>query len=157
MPQRGACSAASSIERDRYHTVWARTAGVSASDGTSVSVCVCCRSPGAQFGSLPKAPDGLPVAVRPLCGICVKHQGSHPADLERRNRQHLEQWELDFERQQQIYEDWQAKRDAEKDTVISELQATIAKLEEEIRSTPVRYVDRNLDQETVSPWILLVK
>ena len=47
----------------------------------------------------------------------------------------------------------QARRDAEKDRVISELQVTIEKLEDEIRSTPVRYVDRNLDQETVDDAI----
>ena len=129
--------------------VQARTRGVSAPDGRSVFACVCCRSPGAQFGRPPKAPDGLPVAIPPLCGICVKHQGSHPADLERRNKQHLEQWELDFERQQQLYEDRQAMQGAEKDEVISELQATIEKLKDEIRSKPVQYVDRNLDQETV--------
>ena len=141
---------APSTERDRYYTVQARTRGVNAPDGRPVSACVCCRSPGAQFGRPPKAPDGLPVAVPPLCGICAKHQGPHlPADLERRNKQHLEQWELDFERQQQIYEDRLAKRDAEKDRVISELQATIEKLKDEIRSTPIRYVDRNLDQQTV--------
>lgn len=114
-----------------------------------MSACVCCRSSGAQFGKPPKAPAGLPVAVQPLCGICVKHQGSHPADLDRRNKQHLEQWVLDFERQQQMYEDRQAKRDAEKDRAISELQATIEKLEDQIRSKPVRYVERNLDQEIV--------
>jgi hypothetical protein len=87
---------APSTERDRYHMVQARTRGVSAADGRSVPACVCCRSPGAQFGRPPKAPDGLPVAVPPLCGICAKHQGCHPADLERRNKQHLEQWEVDF-------------------------------------------------------------
>jgi hypothetical protein len=118
-----------------------------------VPACVCCRSPGAQFGKPPKAPDGLPVAVPPLCGICAKHQGSHPADLERRNKQHLEQWELDFEQQQQMYEDRQAKRDVAKDRVISELQATIEKLKHEIHSRPVEYVDRNLDQETVDDAI----
>jgi ribosomal protein L44E len=95
------------------------------------------------------APNGLPVAVHPLCGICTKHQGSHPIELQRRNKQHLEQWQEDFERQQQMYEARQRRRDAEKDKVISELQATIEKLEVEIRSKPFQIVEKNLDQETV--------
>ena len=97
------------------------------------------------------APNGLPVAAHPLCGICTKHQGSHPSDLERRNRQHLEQWQLDFERQQQKYEARQAKRDADADAdaVISRLRETIEKLKDEISSKPVQFVERNLDQETV--------
>lgn len=115
--------------------------------------CVCCQSPGAQFGKPPMAPNGLPVAARPLCGICTKHQGSHPSDLERRNRQHLEQWQLDFERQQQMYEARQAKRDAAADKIISGLRETIEKLKDEIRSKPVQLVERNLDQEKVDEAI----
>jgi hypothetical protein len=118
-----------------------------------VPACVCCYSPGAQFGKPPNAPNGLPVAAQSLCGICTKHQGSHPHDLERRNRQHLEQWQLDFEQQQQMYEAAQAKRDVAADKAVAELRATIEKLKDEIRSRPVQLVERNLDQEKVDEAI----
>lgn len=105
--------------------------------------CDCCRSPNAQFPPV-KAPDGLPVAVR-VCGICARHQGSHPRDLRRREEEHFQQWQFDLE----LAVEQERRIGQRREKVICDLEDEILRLKDEMAARPVQVVDRNLDQEMV--------
>ena len=119
--------------------------GLSVASGilTGMPACDCCRSPNAQFPPV-KAPDGLPVAVR-VCGICARHQGSHPRDLRRREEEHFQQWQFDLE----LAVEQERRIGQRREKVIRDLEDEILRLKDEMAARPVQVVDRNLDQEMV--------
>jgi hypothetical protein len=102
--------------------------------------CECCRLDGRYLAD-PKAPDGLPASTR-ICGLCIKHLGSGPSAVSRRDRQHQEIYAEEARYAIELADEAHAA-EAER------LQKRIQELEEELATRPVRIVTENLDLEHV--------
>jgi hypothetical protein len=77
-----------------------------------------------------------------VCGICSKHLGDDRKTVEKRQRDHYEQYKYDLDEKERVLELKYTRQ-------IADLEATIGQLQKELEARPTKIVHKNLDQETV--------
>src|SRR5579875_264194 len=106
-----------------------------------VGFCGCCQSTNVVLVPT-RVPGGLPSQPE-VCGTCLRHMGSDPRDVRKRESEHFAQWqrdrELALERQR-----------AQSVAAIERLTDQVRQLEQQLADRPVRIVEQNLDQQAVN-------